>query len=46
MAKRIADKEQELSPGDEARRDVFLRKLAEMVQKQNGRKASEKKEEE
>ena len=47
MEKRIADKEQELSSAaDEARRDVFLRKLAELVHKQNGRKAAEKKEDE
>jgi len=44
MEKFIVDKEKELaSASDEARRDVFLRKLAELVRKQNGANESEKK---
>jgi hypothetical protein len=44
MEKFIVDKEQGLaSASDEARRDVFLRKLAELVRKKNGTNETEKK---
>ncbi len=46
MERFIADKERELSSAaDEARRDVFLRKLAELVRKKNGTNENEKTEE-